>query len=224
MKYSIIIPAYNEGKRLGNTLEEAKRILGKDKEILVVDDGSSDDTSLVASKSGVRLIRHEVNRGKGAAVRTGLASAKGDVIGFIDADGSTSFKDVEKVFAAAKDCDLSIASRRIKGAVLPQDQPLARRFAGYLLRLLIRTVLGLGIRDTQCGCKAFRRQALDKVLPKLKADGFEFDIEMLYLARRFGLRVCEIPVTWVDQKESKVNALRDGLRMLKYVIALRMRK
>jgi dolichyl-phosphate beta-glucosyltransferase len=224
MKYSLVIPAYNEGNRIGKTLQDARNILGKDKEIIVVDDGSSDDTSEVARNAGAKVVRHKTNHGKGAAVRTGMSSAKGDVIGFIDADGSTAFADVERVFKAVEGCDIAIASRRLKDSVLPVDQPLARRIAGYALRLIIGIILGLGIRDTQCGCKAMHRKAAERLLARMKSTGFEFDIEMLYLAKAEGLRVCELPVTWVDQRESRVNTIRDGVRMLKYVIALRLGK
>jgi glycosyltransferase involved in cell wall biosynthesis len=220
--YSVVIPAYNEANRIGKTLESVKSAF-PGAEIIVIDDGSADGTSKVASGYGVMVQRHESNMGKGAAVRTGFRLASGGVVGFIDADGSTDMSDARRVFDKVGEWDVVVASRRLPGSVLPVDQPGPRKLAGFMLRMLVRAVLGLSIMDTQCGCKAMSRRAVDYVLPKWGSDGFEFDMELLYLCRIGGFKVLETPVKWTDVKESKVSAVRDGLRMLVRLMQIRLR-
>ncbi len=222
MKYSIVIPAYNEEMRIGRTLEAVIASF-PDAEVIVVDDGSSDATAAVAEAAGARVLRHGTNRGKGAAVRTGFAAAAGGVVGFIDADGSTDMADVRRVLDAAAVGDVAIASRRMRGAVIPRDQPLKRRLAGYALRFLLVTLMDLNVLDTQCGCKALSRSALDAVLPGMRCEGFEFDVELLYLAKRRGFTIAELPVTWTDDGDTRVNVLRDGLKMLREILRVRLR-
>jgi len=222
MRYSIVIPAYNEEGKIRRTLE-ALSVSFPGAEVIVVDDGSSDYTASIAEASSVKVLRHTGNRGKGAAVRTGFAAATGGVVGFVDADGSTDWADVRKVWDAAASQDVAIASRRMAGAVIPRDQPAHRRLAGYLLRLLLVALIDLDVKDTQCGCKALSRRALDDVLPFMMCDGFEFDVELLYLAKKRGYRIIELPVRWTDERETKVNVLRDGLKMLGGILYLRFR-
>jgi dolichyl-phosphate beta-glucosyltransferase len=222
MRHSIVIPALNEELRIVKTLQALREIFD-DAEIIVVDDGSADGTSKVASALGARVIRHERNRGKGAAVRTGFAQAMGDVIGFLDADGSTDPHDAKAVFEAAQEHDIAIASRSMRGAVITQAQPPYRKAAGIMLRFIVRVVLGLNILDTQCGCKALKRKVAEDIIPRMKSEGFDFDIELLYLAKKAGYDVYEMPVRWTDERETKVNTVRDGLRMFGGVLALRLR-
>jgi dolichyl-phosphate beta-glucosyltransferase len=223
VRYTIVVPAYNEEGRLRSTLEALMREMPA-AEVLVVDDGSTDRTSSLAESLGARALRHDANRGKGAAIRTGFAAAAGDVVGFTDADGSTDAADVRRVFESVDGHDVVIASRRLPGSVLPVDQPLHRRLAGTALRYATRLALGLRIRDTQCGCKAMKRRVIDDILPKLSSDGFEIDMEILYLAKNAGYSILETPVKWTDHRESKVSALRDGTRMLAGLIRIRLRR
>lgn len=221
MRYTIVVPAYNEGARLRKTLGSLKEHMGN-AQLMVVDDGSRDDTSQVAKEEGAVVKLHTVNKGKGAAIKTGLSEAAGDIVGFVDADGSTSPMHVRKVFDRVGECDIAIASRRLKESVLPVDQPPHRKISGILLRLLTKYLLGLDFQDTQCGCKAMRREIAHDMMPRIKSDGFEFDIELLYLANRMGYVVCEVPVEWTDDADSKVNPLMDGARMMRLILALRL--
>ncbi|MFH0861477.1 MAG: glycosyltransferase [Candidatus Altiarchaeota archaeon] len=223
MKYSIVIPAFNEAARIRKTLEGLKGLL-KDSEVIVVDDGSSDATFDIAVATGAKVVRHRINRGKGAAIKTGFALAEGEVIGFVDADGSTSDKDVEKVFESINSCDVVIGSRRVTGSLVPVDQPGYRKISGLVLRLLVNALVGVKFMDTQCGCKAMNRKVVTDLLPRMRSNGFEFDIELLYLAKKRGYTVKEIPVTWINSTGSTVNVLVDGVRMFWQILMIRIRR
>ena len=222
VKYSIVIPAKDEGGRIGETIAALKSEFGDEAEIIVVDDGSKDDTSGTAKKLGVNVIRHSVNKGKGAAVKTGFLSASGDVVGFVDADCATDVKDVRKVFELAGDYDLVAASRRIDGAVLPVDQSITRKLLGYVMRMTVQALFGLNVVDTQCGCKAMKKDLARKTASEMKSDGFEFDVEMFHLAKKSGRTIKEVGVRWTDNGESKVNPVTDSIRMLGGLIKLRL--
>jgi len=222
MKYSIVIPAKDEAERIGGTIESLKREFGGDAEIIVVDDGSVDGTSEVSASRGAKVVRHDANRGKGAAVKTGFKEASCDIIGFVDADGSTDVKDVKRVFDLTREYDVVIASRRIKGAILPVDQGLPRKIFGWLMRCYVNLMFNLGIVDTQCGCKALRKEAAKKIASGMRRDGFEFDVEMLWLAKKMGYSVKETGVTWTDNKKSRVSPLRDSVKMMIGLISVRL--
>lgn len=222
MKYSIVIPAYNESKRIRETILRL-RVFFDDCEIIVVDDGSVDGTDMVAKDAGAIVIRHSMNCGKGSAIKTGLSHASGDIVGFIDADGSTDPQDVKKVFEYANQCDIAIGSRRVDGAVIPIEQPRYRVVSGILLRTITTHFLGLSIKDTQCGCKGMKRNIVKHLIPHLRSNGFSIDIELLYLAKKRGLSIIEIPVTWVDSGDSRVNTLFDGAKIFLDIISIRLR-
>ena len=230
---SYVIPAYNESARLGATLDailDYLREAGLRGEIIVIDDGSTDSTADVvsgyaATHPQVRLLRNAVNRGKGHSVRRGALAADGQVVLFCDADGSTPVSETAKVLAPldAGEADVAIASRELPGSRLERPQPWRRRFIGGVFRWLVRLIAIGGYRDTQCGFKAFRRDAAQAIFSRQTLDGFAFDVELLFIARRLGCRVAEVPVRWLDSQDSRVDPLRDSLRMLRDLFRIRLR-
>lgn len=212
MKYEIIIPAYNEAERIGATLDSILEVF-PEASITVVDDGSKDATAVIAEEKGVKVLVHNMNLGKGAAVKTGFLSAQAEVIGFIDADGSTNPNDVRRIFELVGGYDIVIGSRRMQESVIPKDQSSTRKIAGILLRNLVNFFLGLGICDTQCGCKAFRGKIGKEIGKNIRSKGFVFDIEMLYLGKKMGCNILEEPVEWVNDERTRVNIFLDGILM-----------
>jgi dolichyl-phosphate beta-glucosyltransferase len=231
MKLSVIIPAYNEEARLPKTLAEAcewlKRRLPNDHEVLVVDDGSSDGTTdavraLMATCSSIKLIEQPENRGKGAAVRRGMLEAEGEVRLFMDADHSTHIREVEKVFdAMEKGADVVAASRQHPESDIEVHQSWLREHMGKSFNLIMRSIVGLSMADTQCGFKAFTAEAAETVFKQARLDGFSFDVEVLYLAMQAGYSLAEIPVKWVNEPNSKVRMLADPARMFADVLRIR---
>jgi len=229
-KYSIIIPAYNEQARIPSTLRRVLDHLCQeqwDAEILVVDDGSSDTTSRIigqfaAEHLEVRLVSNPGNRGKGFAVRNGMLNAKGEILLFTDADLSSPISEASKLFAAIEEgADVAVGSRWLDPALQTERQPLRRQLFGRMFNFFLRLVLGLKFRDTQCGFKAFTREAAERIFPLQLIHRFGFDPEILYLARKLGLKSLEIPVLWAHDHRSTVNPLKDGLRMGMEVLRVR---
>ena len=220
---SIVVPAYNEARRLPPSLRAIDRYLrdgGHRGELIVVDDGSADETgdlvaALAAEGLQVQLIRHEANQGKGAAVRTGVMAASGDVVLFTDADLSTPIDDVERLLAAIREgADVAIGSRALDRSLIAVHQPWIRDRMGRVFNLFVQLILLPGLKDTQCGFKAFRGGVAQELFGATQTDGFEFDTEVLYRARRRGLVTREIPVHWRDSPDTRVNAMFDSPRML----------
>lgn len=215
MHLSVIVPAYNEEKRLPKTLAEFDGYLKNqdyDYEILVVDDGSKDRTvrvakSLIASIKNLKVTGYQKNQGKGYAVRFGMLEAKGDFRLFTDADNSTSIDQIEKIWPwFEKGYDIVIGSRDVKGAVLDPPQPWLRQIIlGEGFKLYRKIVMGLWtIEDTQCGFKCFKAKAVEDIFPKCRINRFAFDPEILLLAEKMGYKIKEIPVYWKNDLESKV--------------------
>jgi dolichyl-phosphate beta-glucosyltransferase len=223
---TLVFPCYNEAERLPRTLGT---YLGRlppqmphEVEVLVVDDGSTDDTAdvagtVAAGDARVRVIRCQRNRGKGFAVRTGVLAAEGELVVFTDADGSYRPDDVERVVAALADAPVAIGSRDLH----VQASSPTRQVASMLFNRVMRTMLDLPFRDTQCGLKGFRRQAALEVFGRARLDGFAFDAEVLYLARHLGLRVAEVGVRADERDGSKVRVAVDALTMLGEALAVR---
>jgi dolichyl-phosphate beta-glucosyltransferase len=227
LRLSIIIPAYNEEKRIGRTLECIRshftQQLGNglsDFEIIVVDDGSTDGTVQVVQSyrpvvPSLRLVSNRTNRGKGYSVRRGVQHAVGSIVLFMDADLSFSMEDVEKLLAAvAAGDDVVIGSRSIDLSLMGVPPPLMRRIAGAIFNRLARAVVGLPFRDTQCGLKAFVRDRCLILFEQQQVEGFGFDPELLFLARRHGLKTAEVAVRSSHDPGSKVRLLQDSSRML----------
>ena len=229
MRLSVVIPAYNEEKRLPRTLGEIDKYLRNqnyDYEIIVVNDGSKDKTAkvvqdLTSQIKNLKLIDNKENHGKGYVVRQAMLEAGGEVRLFTDADNSTSIDQVEKIFSELeKGADVVIASRDIKGAILDPPQPWLRNvILGEGFKLFRKIILGLwGIEDTQCGFKGFRKEVVKRVFPKCRISRFAFDPEILVVAERMGFKIKEVPVHWKNDPESKVklkSILKMGLDLIK---------
>lgn len=228
---SIIIPAYNEEKRLPATLERIAEYLAPQiysYELIVVDDGSRDGTrdvvrAFALKHNWARLETYEnstesapVNKGKGAAVRLGMLAAAGKEVLFSDADLSTPIEDMELLFAPirAGRCDIAFASRALPESNLAVHQPWLRETMGRTFNLFVRKIIGTSIVDTQCGFKAFEAKAARQIFSHALIDGFGFDTEIVFLARKYGLRISEIPVTWRHQEDSRVSPLVAPLQMM----------
>jgi dolichyl-phosphate beta-glucosyltransferase len=231
--FSLVIPAYNEADRIGQTLRDARAYLETSSpasELIVVNDGSTDTTSAVvrdvfAEPGGIatRLLEHSPNRGKGAAVREGLLAAAHPIGLFSDADFSTPIEEAPKLIdpIVAGEVDIAFGSRALDRSLIGQHQPWRREQGGRVFNLIVRIATGLPYWDTQCGFKAFRLDVFRPILERAKTDGFGFDVEILFLARKANLRLREIPVRWNHYEGSKVSFFRDSLRMLREIAALR---
>jgi len=232
--FSVVIPCFNEAARIGSTIRASLDYLvsvSPESELIVVNDGSTDATSTIARESLVgakietRLLENFPNRGKGAAVRKGLLAAQRPIALFFDADLSTPFEETPKVIGpiADDDDDLAFGSRGLDRSLIGHHQPWRRETAGRIFNLLVRIATGLPFWDTQCGFKAFRLEVCRPILEVARIEGFAFDVELLYLAQRAGMRLREIPVRWNHREGSKVHFIHDSLRMLREVIALRIK-
>jgi len=222
---SIVIPAYNEERRLGPTLQRVKQYLAAQSytsEIIVVDNNSRDGTAEVARKAGVAVLS-ETRQGKGAAVRTGVLAARGDYVLFSDADLSTPIEEVEKLMAAVQSggC-VAIGSRALPESNLPVRQPWYRELVGRVGNILVRILAVHGIADTQCGFKLFPRQVAQRLFGAQRTTGIAFDMEILFLAQRLRLSISEVPVTWIDNPDTRISRVRDSLDALKDLIRIRI--
>src|SRR5690242_8461243 len=230
--YSIIVPAYNEAERIGSSLEHMLDYIAQSRwsaEIIVVNDGSSDNTPAVVQDYArrtpmVRMLENPGNRGKGYSVRNGMMNASGQVLLFTDADLSSPIEEAEKLFSLIEsgEADVAIGSRYLRSELQTRKQPIHRRVMGRAFNLALKTILGLSYVDTQCGFKAFNRKAAIMIFPNMKIERWGFDPEILFLAKRYRLRVAEVPVSWAHDHRSKINPLRDGTRMLGELLRVRM--
>jgi len=220
---SVVIPSYNEEQRLPASLRSILDYLDTAKlpaEVLVVDDGSTDDTQRAAAaalgRERGRVLRHAENRGKGAGFRTGFAAAQGRWVLLTDADLSTPIAEHARLAEAARqgDLDLVIGSRGLRDSRVEVAQTRLRRSLGKTFNRILRTATGMRFRDTQCGFKLMDRERLAPVVERMLVDGFAFDVELLYVATRFGLRVAEVPVTWRNSPDSRVSMTKAPPRML----------
>ena len=220
---SLVIPAYNEQERLPPYLaairEHFDHDLAGSYEVIVVDDGSTDEladniTKRVGVFPQLRVIRHEENRGKGAAVRSGVMEAQGRFVLFADADGATPIEEESRLRAELRSgADIAIGSRQVLGAGVQRNRSPLRNLVGKSFAGLARWLLGLAIRDTQCGFKMFRREVAAHLFPQLREEGYYFDLELLILADRCGYRVKEVPINWADQPGSRMSLVRELGRM-----------
>ena len=229
-RLSIVIPAYNESARIEDTLERVLscvRQRGWDAEILVVDDGSVDDTVAIVGRwmehhERLHLVRNHGNRGKGYSVRNGLLQAAGDIVMFTDADLSAPIQEAEHLVAAIEaGADVAIGSRWLEKQKQIIAQPMYRRFFGRCFNWVTRKVMGLPYRDTQCGFKAFRREAAQTIFRLQTIEGWGFDPEILFIARKLRYKIQEVPVTWGHDERSRISYLKDGMKMLTEMAEIR---
>ena len=228
---SIIIPAFNEQKRIEQTLDRVDEFLRTRQyasEVIVVDDGSTDATgdivrSCKAAMPRLSLHSFEKNRGKGAAVRTGMIAASGSARLFMDADNSTDISHLDEALRCIEGgADIVVGSRWIDGAAVLVPQPVARRMAGAVFRMMVRTLFRLRMKDSQNGFKAFTASAADWTFGPLQTKGWTFDVEILARAERLGLHVREIPVEWSYDKRSGVS-WRHSMRIAFELVSTRLR-
>jgi len=228
--YSIVIPAYNESARIGATLESVLSTIRErswNAEVLVVNDGSTDNTADVVAKfiSGyppLRIIQNPGNRGKGYSVRNGMLEASGGIVMFTDADLSSPMEEAERLFAAIREgADIAIGSRWLERKRQTLKQPLYRRFFGRCFNAVTRLIMGLPFADTQCGFKAFTRDAAQTVFRLQRIERWGFDPEILFIAIKRGYTVREVPVTWGHDERSRISYLKDGIKMLEELLYIR---
>jgi len=228
-KYSLVIPAYNEAARLGTSLEKVLAYVhsqGWNAEVIVVDDGSGDETAEIirafaAKDPIVRLVQNPGNRGKGYSVRNGMLRAEGEILIFSDADLSSPIEESAKLLEALQGADIAIGSRWLRTETQIQRQPLHRQIFGRIFNLLMRLILGLQYKDTQCGFKAFNRAAAQAIFPLQRIERWGFDPEILFLARKLRFKVKEVPVLWGHSGGTRINPLVDGFRMFTEMLRIR---
>ncbi|HSF32117.1 MAG TPA: dolichyl-phosphate beta-glucosyltransferase [Candidatus Tectomicrobia bacterium] len=222
MYLSIVIPAYNEEPRISKTLQTVCAYLKQQPypaEVIVVDDGSGDATAdtvtpFCGGVPPVHLLHNGWNRGKGFSVRRGFLHAHGEYLLFSDADLSTPIEEVEKLLAALQGpCSVAIGSRALPASRVEVSQPWYRQSMGRFFNALVQALAVPGVQDTQCGFKCFRREAALAICQRMTSERFGFDVEMLYLARRLGYLIHEVPVVWRNSPQTRVHALRDSLSM-----------
>lgn len=230
--FSVVIPAYNEEQRLPKTLLSVLNYIRTRKEtfeVIVVDDGSSDGTAAVIRQFErlspvVRLLSYGHNRGKGYAVRFGVLNSNGRLVLFSDADGATPIEELERLKSAINlGADLVIASRALYSKDTYVETSVHRKFIGRVFNGIVNLLILPGVADTQCGFKLFRREAAKYLFSRQRADGFSFDVELLFLARKFGFRMIEVPVNWINIPGSKVNLFKDSWRMFVDILRFRFR-
>ena len=227
---SIVIPAYNESARIEATMDRVMQCVqtqGWDAEVLVVDDGSTDDTAEIVQRymdryDRLHLVKNEGNRGKGYSVRNGLLQAAGDVVMFTDADLSAPMEEANFLLAAIADgADVAIGSRWMDRKRQTHHQPLYRQFFGRCFNAITRLVMGLPYKDTQCGFKAFRRSAAQVIFRLQRIERWGFDPEILFIARKLRYDVREVSVTWGHDERSRMSYLKDGMKMLEEMAVIR---
>lgn len=223
MYLSVVIPSYNEEKRLSHTVKRVVSLLEQIKksyEIIIVDDGSRDSTRTIAEQLSqsflrVHVMSYEKNRGKGYAVKTGMLAAHSDFIFYMDADGSTSVRELLKFLPLfGRGADIVIGSRYMPQSSVEVEQPIYRRLLGRFANALIQLLILPGIHDSQCGFKGFTRSAAHTVFSKQTIDRWGFDFEILTIARAHRFIIQEVPVRWLDSHGSRVRPLRAALKTL----------
>lgn len=227
---SIIIPVHNEGQTLTAAIckiAEYCESLLSNYEIIVVDDGSTDGTEQIAREMMLlypclRMIKLKKNRGKGCAVRNGIFEAKGQYILFSDADLSTPISEAEKLFHyLKKGCDIAIGSRKLPSSQINVRQPWYREFLGNVFNIMVRLLVVQEVKDTQCGFKCFTRKSAKKIFREQRLNGFCFDVEVLYLATKYGFSVKEVPIRWFNAPKTTVKLMKDSPKMLIDLLRIR---
>ena len=224
MNLSIIIPAYNEEKRIRTTLEKLVEKFNKSCEILIVSESTdkTDDIVKKFSKTApfVKLVTSAKRLGKGGAFKKGVKNSHGEILMLLDSDLPIFLSDVKNIISSIGEIDAAIASREVEGTRILVYPPRIRVFAGKSFSKIFNLLFNLQVKDTQCGCKAFKKEVLEKVLPTVESNGFEFDAELLFRCKKMGYKIKEIPINWSYKPNSKLNLLRDTINMGKGVLKL----
>ena len=222
-RYSLVIPAYNEESRITPLLEGIGQFDG---ELIIVCDGTDRTAEIVREIAArrpdlaIRCVEFSHRLGKGGGVHAGLSTARAPLVGYLDADGSTSISEMIRLFSSLDSADGAIGSRWVPGSNLTVRQGWMRRMESRGFNLIMRVLYGLPYHDTQCGAKAFRKAAVDAVLPAMISQGFEFDVELLWRLRSAGYTITEVPIEWQNKGDSRVKK-RDMIGMLAGLIRVR---
>jgi glycosyltransferase involved in cell wall biosynthesis len=225
---SVVIPAWNEASRLGPTLDRYLPVLqerGEPYEIIVVTDGSTDSTGQLArsyARAGVRVLEFPQKLGKGGAVMQGLQAAAYSTVGFLDADGPILPADVHRLIDTLREADCAVASRWLPESVIVRPQPAVRVLLGRAWNMLVRVMLRLPLKDTQCGAKFLRSATLGIVLAEMSVANWAFDVDLLYHMRKSGYSIREVPVTWQHDDASKLAVARIIPVMFLSVLGIRL--
>lgn len=229
MEISIVIPAYNEEKVIRKNVFKIINFLKNKKieyELIVVDDSSTDRTAEVIkniNSKKIRLIKNKKNMGKGYAIRKGILNAKKKLILFSDADLSTPIEELSNLLKYVNNYDIVIGSRSLDKSIIKIKQPLYRTIPGMIFPILVNLIILKGIKDTQCGFKLFKRNVANDIFKKQRIKGFCFDVEILHLAKNAGYKIREVPITWNNSEDSKVNVITDPVKMLIDLLKIRFR-
>jgi dolichyl-phosphate beta-glucosyltransferase len=223
------VPAFNEAERIGNSLKKIDDFMQSSSltyELIVVDDGSSDDTASIVRNSnvkGLRFIQNPQNQGKGFTVRNGVLASSGNYVLFTDADLSAPIEELPKLLniAVSENADVVIGSRAIDRSYIEKHQSPFREVGGIAFNLMVRSFLGLNLHDTQCGFKLFNRKKSRRIFERLTTAGFGFDPELLFLAKRDGLKIREVPVRWRHAEGSKVHFMKHATVMFLDLVRIR---
>lgn len=227
MDISIVFPAYNEAKRIESTIVKVNSFLKKhfkEYEIIVVDDCSSDNTSTIVSRfDHVRVLCNKKNMGKGYSVKKGIMNAKYSLVLFSDSDLATPIEELEKFLKYIDDgYDIVIASRNLKGSDIKVKQPFYRQLMGKTFPFFVNLIAVGGFKDTQCGFKLFKTPAAKRIFSLQKLNGFSFDVEILFIAKKLGYKIKEAPVVWIDKAGSKVSPLKHSIKMFLDLFRIRL--
>lgn len=231
MKFSLCIPMYNESKIIGDTAKTLSAFMSEnfdDYEIIFSDDGSVDNSRDIVnglSLPNVKVVGYSENRGKGAAVRTAVLESSGDIVMFTDSDlayGTSVITVIVEKFNKGNDCDVVVGSRNI-GEDGYDGYTFIRKLASKSYIAFLKIVGGLKISDSQCGCKAFRGEAARKIFSCCEVDRFAFDFEAILIAEKLGYKIAEIPVKIVNHRDSKVNVVKDAVKMMKDILLIKKR-
>ncbi|MGB8216456.1 MAG: dolichyl-phosphate beta-glucosyltransferase [Candidatus Methanoperedens sp.] len=220
MELSLVIPAYNEEKRISRVIDSYSAFLDKkyDYELLIVCDGNDNTAGIVRGmieyNPHIRLLEFPTRQGKGCAIIQGFKESHGELVGFVDSDESVSPLDFAKLINSLNGADCAIASRRVKGARISAHQPWGRRISSKVFNILINSIFNLGIKDTQCGAKVFKKSILEPLLPLMKTRGFEFDVELLWRIKNADFRIKEVPVEWKHELGSTFSLKYSGIMFL----------
>lgn len=231
---SVVIPAFNEEKRLLLTLTKVTNFLREKpwfSEVLIIDDGSQDQTFNAANEFSsqtskdnplIKIIKNSQNLGKGASVRHGVAKSEGEIVLFTDADNSTPIEELDKLLPHLEHFDIAIGSRHLKESSILVHQPWHRKLLGRMANLSIQLLLLPGISDTQCGFKLFKAPVAKELFAKSRLNRWGFDMEILFLARKGGIKIKEVPVAWINSPTSRVRPIKDAWRTFKELLEIKL--